>query len=58
MIDGTAGILLLLILIICGAEFPQLLFAVTVMLPLDRPAIALIVFEVEVPVHPVGKFQV
>lgn len=39
-------------------EDPQLLFAVTEMVPALAPAVALIVFVVELPDHPTGNVQV
>jgi hypothetical protein len=37
---------------------PQLLFAVTVMLPEPFPEVAVILAEVEEPVHPEGRLHV
>ena len=39
------------------AEVPQALVAVTVRLPLVELAVVVILFVVEVPVHPAGKLQ-
>jgi hypothetical protein len=36
---------------------PQILFAVTVMFPLEVPAIVEMEFVVDVPLHPPGKVQ-
>lgn len=43
---------------VCAEEFPQELLAVTVIFPLTAPAVAFIELEVELPVQPLGKFQV
>ena len=44
---------------VCAVLVPQELLAVTVIFPLtaDAPALAVIEFVVEDPVHPVGKLQ-
>jgi hypothetical protein len=42
---------------VCGADIPQPLTALRLIVPLVVDAVALIVFVVEVPVHPEGKDQ-
>ena len=41
-----------------GAEFPQEFTAVTVILPVTVPAVAVIELETDDPVHPVGNDHV
>ena len=41
-----------------GAEVPQLLLAVTVINPVEEPAIAVMLDVVEFPLQPLGKVQV
>ena len=58
MVPGAAGMLFTVILSVRGAEEPQELFAVTVILPLVELAVVTMEFVVEVPVHPTGNVQV
>lgn len=59
IVPGCAGIALLMVTINdCDEDCPQVSFAVTVMVPPVVPAIVLIEFVVEVPVHPAGKVHV
>ena len=58
VITGVAGIGFVVTFIVCAADGPHPLFAVTVMFPPVVPAVALIEFVVEFPVQPFGKFHV
>lgn len=58
MVPGCAGTGFTVIVNDCIEEEPQLLLAVTVIFPLEVPAVAVIVFVVEVPVHPDGSVHV
>ena len=58
IVPGVAGIVFTVIAKVTAAEFPQVLFAVTVMFPLVALAVALILFVVDVPVQPPGNVQV
>ena len=56
--DGVAGTVFTVIAKVAAVEFPQVLFAVTVIFPLVALAVALILFVVDVPVQPPGNVQV
>ena len=58
MVRGAEGTLSTVTLIDCDADEPQMLFAVTVMLPLVVFEVALMELDVELPVHPLGKVHV
>jgi hypothetical protein len=58
IVPGCAGRGLTVTDKVCIKEEPQALSADTVIFPLVFPAIALIVFVVEVPVHPEGNVHV
>jgi hypothetical protein len=59
MLPGVAGIAVLTtILNVCAGDVPQLLFAVTVILPLVELAIVVIEFVAELPLHPPGNVHV
>jgi hypothetical protein len=55
---GKAGTEFTVIANVCAVEEPQALFALTVMLPLTAPAVAVILVVVEVPVQPDGNVHV
>lgn len=56
---GVAGIVLSLTSAkLAAEEFPQVLLAVTVTFPSVALAVAVILFVVDVPLHPPGKVQV
>jgi hypothetical protein len=55
---GVGGAEFTVIAKVCGAEEPQLLFAVTKIFPLEEPAVAFIEFVVDVPVQPFGSVHV
>jgi hypothetical protein len=55
---GVNGDEFAVIAMLCGAEDPQVLFAVTVIFPLVELAVAFMEFVVEVPVQPLGNVQV
>ena len=57
IVPGVAGMTVLLTPNVCAEEVPQELLAVTEMFPLEEPAVVLIEFVVEAPVHPDGKVQ-
>ena len=54
VIGGTVSVML----VVCAVEFPQVLPAVTEMVPPPVPSVAIIELVVEVPLHPDGKIQV
>lgn len=54
---GTAGWELTVTFNVWAVDVPQVLIALTVTAPLLLNAVALIVFEVELPFHPEGKVQ-
>lgn len=58
IIPGCAGGLMITAGKVCFPDDPQVLLASTVISPPERPAIALIVFVLELPDHPFGKDQV
>ena len=55
---GVAGGLVTVTVNVCAADEPQLLFALTVMLPLVAPAVATMEVDVDVPDQPPGNVQV
>jgi hypothetical protein len=58
IVPGVAGILPVVTESACADEVPQLLVAVTVMVPPEVPVVELIEFVVEVPVHEAGSVHV
>ena len=58
MVPGGTGTVLTVILFVCAADEPHALFAVTVIFPLFKPAVAAIEVVVEVPDQPPGNVQV
>jgi hypothetical protein len=58
MVPGVDGIVFTVIASVCGALFPQELFAVTVMFPEVALAVVVILLVVDAPVHPPGNVQV
>ena len=59
MEPGVAGIAEFTVTVmVCGNEEPHALLAVTDILPLLIPAVALMEFVVDVPVQPVGNVHV
>lgn len=57
MEPGCAGTVATVTLKVLAALVPQVLDAVTEILPPVVPAVAVIEVEVELPVHPAGKVQ-
>jgi hypothetical protein len=58
MVPGIAGMLPVVTVKVCAALLSQLLLAVTEIVPELVPAVRVIEFVVDVPVHPPGKVQV
>ena len=58
MVPGVAGTVEDVTARLVTGEEPQVLLALTVMLPLLVPVVTLMLFVVEVPVQPLGKVQV
>ena len=58
MVRGVEGMLFTVTLNDCAADEPQILFAVTVMLPLVVLEVAEMKLDVELPVHPLGRVHV
>ena len=58
IVPGVPGMGFTVTASVRGIDEPQALFAVTLIFPLDAPAVALIELEVDVPVHPEGSIQV
>ena len=58
MAAGVAGTLPMLTASVCVDELPQLLLAITVILPPDDEGVTVMLLVVEVPVQPLGKVQV
>ena len=58
MVPGVAGMLLTVIANVCGVELPQASLAVTEIVPPVDVAVVLMVSEVDVPTHPLGKLHV
>ena len=58
IVPGVVGIVFTTTANVCALEFPQALFAVTVMFPEVALAVALIEFVVDVPVQPPGIVHV
>jgi hypothetical protein len=58
IVPGVAGIVFTVIAKLAAEEFPQALFAVTVMFPLVELAVVFIELVVEVPLQPPGNVQV
>jgi hypothetical protein len=58
MAPGLAGAVIIETIKLCAADAPQESFAVTLIVPPVEPAVALIEFVVDVPVHPPGSVQV
>ena len=57
MIPGVEGVVFTVTARVRTGEEPQALFAVTEMVPLDDPAVAIIEFVTELPDQPLGKVQ-
>ena len=55
---GCAGTGFTVIASVCAVLVPQLLFAVTLMVPLVAPGVTLMLLVVEVPLHPLGNTHV
>ena len=55
---GVAGVADTVTASVCAVELPHPLFAVTDTLPLVALAVAMILFVVDVPDHPLGSVQV
>ena len=55
---GCAGTVLTVTGSVCAAEEPQILFAVTCIVPPALPAVAMIVLVVDVPLQPAGNVHV
>lgn len=58
MLPAESGAELTETLLLAEADEPQLLFAVTVIIPPDIPATAFKIFVAEFPVHPPGNVHV
>ena len=58
MLPGCAGVVAKVTARFRGVDEPQVLFAVTEIVPPPPPAVAVIEFEEDVPVHPLGSVQV
>ncbi len=58
MAEGCAGTALEVTVKVCEVELPQALFATTVIVPPDAPAVALMLLLVLLPLQPDGKVQV
>lgn len=58
MLPGVDGAEVMVTVSDCADDEPQELFAVTVILPPNEPAVALMVLDVEVPDHPDGSVHV
>ena len=58
MVRGVEGILSTVTLKDCAADEPQILFAVTVMLPLVVLEVTVMELDVELPVHALGRVHV
>lgn len=58
MLPGVAGIFVTVTFKVCAEEGPQVLLAVTLIVPPALPAVALIEFVVDAPVQPTGKVHV
>lgn len=58
MVPGWLGVAVTATARTCGVEAPHPLSAVTVILPLLLPAVAVMLAEELVPLHPPGKVQV
>jgi len=57
MAPGCDGRGLTVILLLCAGPGPQELFAVTEIVPLPEPAVALMDVVAELPLQPAGKVQ-
>lgn len=58
ILPGVAGTVFTVTASTCTGEVPQLLFAVTVTFPLKELAVEVMLAEVDVPVHPLGRVHV
>jgi hypothetical protein len=58
MAEGSDGAVFIFVANVETAEVPQVLLALTVILPPVEPVVTFILFVVEVPVHPLGRVQV
>ena len=58
MVPGVAGTETGVTTSVCAGELPQVLLAVTEMLPLAEPAVILMASPVELPDQPLGKVHV
>jgi hypothetical protein len=57
MLVGCAGMTDGVTAIVRAVDVPQLFVPVTEMVPLPDPAVTVMLFEVDVPVQPVGRLQ-
>jgi hypothetical protein len=58
IVPGVAGMLIEVTSSVCGADEPQALFAVTVIVPLRELAVVVMFLVAEVPVQPPGSVHV